>query len=117
MPTDRSPAATGDEQQEAVEIHGDNGCPTYGSATDYQYAVIAPLKMHSPALGAGIVERYDLTGFRIDRVGLGAFALVAGAAREPQVLALGGATNCPWDDVLDAQGDSADALVGMAIAA
>jgi hypothetical protein len=81
VPADQHPALARDELVRAVEAEClDGGLPGRGQPDDEQ-PVIAPAEVIVPALGVRVVEADDLAALGVARLGLGALALIAVAAR------------------------------------
>lgn len=117
MPAGTHPAPSGGNEHGAIQLQSNNCRTPSGRAPFDQGAVDAPTKVLAPGLYARVVEWHELASFKVCRSDLPALLLVAGPARAPQVLTRRRAVGDSRDDVLDAQRNAAQPLVGVAVAA
>ncbi len=117
VPAGAHPAPSGGDKHGAIQLQRSNRRSARGCAPLDQVSVDAPSKVLAPGLCARVVERHQLACLRVCRSDLPALLLVAGPARALQVLTRRRAVGDPRDDVLDAQRNAAQPLVGVAVAA
>ena len=117
VPTGTHPAPSGGNEHGAIQLQRSNRHPPNGCVPFDQGAIATPAKMIAPGLRTRIVEWYKLTSLRISRSDPPALLLVAGSARAPQILTHRRAIRDSWNDMLDTQGNTAQPLVGVAVAA